>query len=187
MVELIAHLKERDCLEPNAVDNIKMVDLARYMMLYEGAPDSVSKGKQETVKEFKKRITAQWPKSDEEFNDFYYKRVVVLAIMYKRTDEIIRQTAWYKEKHSYKANVAVYTISLLFHYIRENVRGFELDFARIWNAQKLYPELERQISILSTEVYEFKGIQGYERRRSCRHDQRPLQLCRLQGKQSVHP
>ena len=134
---------------------IKMVDLARYMMLYEGAPDSVSKGKQETVKEFKKRITAQWPKSDEEFNDFYYKRVVVLAIMYKRTDEIIRQTAWYKEKHSYKANVAVYTISLLFHYIRENVRGFELDFARIWNAQKLYPELERQISILSTEVYEF--------------------------------
>lgn len=70
-------------------------------------------------------------------------------------DEIIKQTDWYKEKHSYKANVIAYTMSVLFEYIRNNVKGFEVDFIRIWNLQKIYPELEQQLVILCTQVYEF--------------------------------
>ena len=134
---------------------IKMVDLAKYMEIYAGAPDVVSKGKQEIVKVFADSIKKQWTKSDAEYNSYYYKRVVALAIMFKATDEIIKQTDWYKEKHSYKANVVAYTMSVIFNYIRENARGFEVDFMRIWNAQKLYPELDKQIKILCTQVYEF--------------------------------
>ena len=134
---------------------IKMVDLAKYIELYEGAPDVVSKGKQEIVKVFATDLKKQWAKSDVNFNAYYYKRVVALAIIFKATDDIIKQTEWYKQKHSYKANIVAYTMSVLFDYIRRKFGDYELDFTRIWNNQSLYPELTQQLSILCTEVYDF--------------------------------
>ena len=134
---------------------IKLVDLAKYMEIYEGAPDKVSKGKQAIVKVFAENIRSKWAKSDAEFNNFYYKRVCALAIIYKGADDIVKQTDWYKEKHSYKANVIVYTMSIIFDYIRKNAKGYELDFMKIWNLQGLYPELSEQIKVLCTEVYEY--------------------------------
>lgn len=134
---------------------IKMVELAKYMEIYEGSPDIVSKGKQEIVKVFAADIKKQWAKSDAIYNTYYYKRVVALAIIFKATDEIIKQTNWYKEKHSYKANVIAYTMSVLFDYVRRNIKGFEVDFVRIWNQQEIYPALEQQLRVLCTQVYEF--------------------------------
>lgn len=134
---------------------IKMVDLAKYMELYFGSPDIVSKGKQEIVKSFSAEIKKQWGKQDTDFNSYYYKRVVALAIIFKGTDDIIKQTEWYKAKHSYKANVIAYTMSVLFNYIRKEINGYELDFMRIWNQQSLYPELIEQLALLCTEVYSF--------------------------------
>lgn len=134
---------------------IKMVELAKYMEIYQGAPDVVSRGKQALVKVFADDIKTQWAKSEAAYNTYYFKRVVALAIIFKATDEIIKQTAWYKEKHSYKANVIAYTMSVLFDYIRKNIKGFEVDFIRIWNQQELYPEMEQQLRVLCTQVYEY--------------------------------
>ncbi len=134
---------------------IKMVDLAKYMEIYHGAPDIVSKGKQAIVKVFADDIKSKWAKSDVEFNVYYFKRVVALSIIFKRTNDIIRQTDWYKLKHSYKANVIAYTMSVLFDYVHKNQKGYEIDFNKIWNQQAVYPELESQIRVLCSEVYEF--------------------------------
>ena len=134
---------------------IKMLDLARYMEIYECQPDVVSKGKQKTLQIFAEKIKSEWEKSDELFNTYYYKRVVALAILYKRTDDIVKETEWYKEKRSYKANVVAYTLSIIFNYIRKRKKGYELDFNRIWNMQDIYEELEDQIKILSKEVYDY--------------------------------
>lgn len=134
---------------------IKMVDLAKYMVIYEGGPDIASKGKQAIVKVFAEEIKKQWAKSDEIFNVYYFKRAVALTILFKRTDEIIKQTEWYKLKHSYKANVIAYSLSILFDYIHQYKKNYELDFIRIWNQQEIYPELEKQMRILCYEVYEF--------------------------------
>ena len=134
---------------------IKMVDLAKYMEIYEGAPDVVSKGKQALVKVFADNIKKQWTKSDTEYNVYYFKRVVAIALIFKGTDEIIRNTNWYERRHSYKANVTAYTMSVLFDYIRTNIKGYEMDFMRIWNLQELYPELKQQLRVLCTQVYEF--------------------------------
>lgn len=134
---------------------ITMLDLAKYMEIYQGAPEIVSRGKQKMLQAFAEQIKKDWQKSDEQFNAFYYRRVVALAIVYKKTDEIIKQSAWYKEKRSYKANVIAYTLSLIFNYIHTRHKGYELDFNRIWNMQDIYEELEDQIVILTQEVYEF--------------------------------
>lgn len=134
---------------------ITMLDLARYMEIYEGSPDVVSKGKQKTLQIFADKIKRDWATSNERYNAFYYKRVVAIAIMYKCTDEIVKQTEWYKEKRSYKANIVAYTLSLIFYYVHYNRKGYEIDFDRIWNLQDIYEELEDQIRVLSKEVYEF--------------------------------
>lgn len=149
-----AQLREYETRYPeNQV--IKMVDLAKYMEIYLGNPDKVSKGKQAIVKVFAEQIKKDWVKSDKDYNDYYFKRVVALAIMFKSTDDIIKQTDWYKEKHSYKANVIAYTMSIIFNYIRTKKKGFDIDFLRIWNSQELYTELSNQLRILCTEVYKF--------------------------------
>ena len=134
---------------------IKMVDLAKYMEIYRGFPDIVSKGKQEIVKDFAARTKAAWDKSQTNFNANYYKRVVALAIIFKATDEIIKDTDWYKEKHSYKANVIAYTMSTLFYLIRNRYPRFRFDFGKVWRLQEIYPELKEELRVLCTEVYHF--------------------------------
>ena len=142
---------------------ITMLDLARYMEIYECAPDIVSRGKQKTLQIFAEEIKKEWEKSDIQFNAFYYKRIVALAILYRRVDELIKQSDWYKNKKSYKANVIAYSLSLIFNYIRTRRKGYELDFGRIWNTQSLYEELEDQLLILTKEVYDFiTGPRGTE-------------------------
>ena len=134
---------------------ITMLDLARYMELYECAPHVVSKGKQKTLQVFAEEIKKTWQKSDEIYNAYYYRRMVAIAILYRSTDELVKQTGWYKEKRSYKANVIAYTLSIIFNYIKTYKKGYELDFNRIWNMQSLYDELEDQINVLIGEVYKF--------------------------------
>ena len=134
---------------------ITMLDLARYMEIYECAPEVVSRGKQKTLQVFAEEIKQEWQKSDVQFNAFYYKRIVAIAILYRKTDELIMHSDWYKEKKSYKANVIAYSLSLIFYYIRTRRKGSELDFNRIWNLQDLYDELEDQLRILTQEVYRF--------------------------------
>lgn len=134
---------------------ITMLDLARYMELYGCRPDIVSKGKQKLLQRFAEEIKASWEKGDTQYNEFYFKRAVALAIIYKKTDEIIKQSAWYRENRSYKANVNAYTISIIFNHIRKKYRNYELDFKRIWNEQDIYEELEEQITVLQNEVHNF--------------------------------
>ena len=136
---------------------IKMVELAKYMEIYDGAPDKVSKGKQAIVKEFAEQIKNQWSKSDEQYNVAYFKRVVAIAIIFNKADYIIKTSPEYKsgKRNSYKANVVAYTLSLIFEYIRVNKKDKAFDFARIWNAQDTYPELDKQITVLWPEVYDF--------------------------------
>ena len=134
---------------------IKLVDLAKYMEIYNGAPDLVSKGKQKIVSVFSTEIRDQWNKSPDQFNDYYYKRVVALAILFKTTDDIIKETDWYKTSKSYKANVIAYTLSIIFNYIHSLENPLEVDFIEIWNNQQVGYELRNQISLLCKDVYDF--------------------------------
>ncbi len=134
---------------------ITMLDLAKYMELFGRRPDIVSKGKQKTLQRFAEDIKSTWDNNNTKYNEFYFKCVVALAIIYKRTDEIIRQSKWYIENRSYKANVIAYTISLIFELIARYHNGYELDFRRIWNDQCVYDELDEQLNLLQNEIHNF--------------------------------
>lgn len=134
---------------------IKKVDLAKYVNTYWCRPHQVSKGAQASMRAFATTIEERWRQSDVIYNAHYYKKVVCLAILYKHTEKIISNQKWYQEVKSYRANVVTYSLSIIFYYIRTQLKGKQLDFKRIWNNQTLYPELEEQLIITTKEVYDF--------------------------------
>lgn len=135
---------------------VKKIDLAKYLMTYYKYPYIVSKGNQFNMRIFAEKIDKQWKKDKNHtmFNTYYYKKCIALAILYKSTEKIVSSTDWYKRIKSYRANIVTYTLSSIFYMIENNVKGYELDFIKIWNQQGIYQELYDQINDLSYKVYE---------------------------------
>lgn len=134
---------------------IKKVDLAKYISTYEGYPHIVSRGAQTSMREFATTIDKQWRTSDSFFNEYYYKKTIALTILFKQTEKIVSNQNWYKEIKSYRANIVTYTLAIMFNYIKREIKGYTLDFKKIWNEQSIYIALQRQIEVLSKEVFDF--------------------------------
>lgn len=136
---------------------IKKIDLAKYLMTYYQKPHIVSKGNQFNMRLFATEIEKEWKQSKDHsnFNVYYYKKCIALAILFKNTELLVSHSDWYQAIKSYRANIVTYTISSIFYLLDKYCKGFELDFMRIWNDQKVYPELEQQINILTKVVYDF--------------------------------
>ena len=120
---------------------IKKVDLAKYINTYEGYPYIVSRGAQTSMREFAGRIEKKWSESDSFFNEYYYKKIIVQE--------------WYKAIKSYRANIVTYTLAILFNHIKTEFKDYTFDFKKIWNEQRIYIKLEKQIATLSKEVFEY--------------------------------
>ena len=134
---------------------IKKVDLAKYINTYEGYPQIVSKGAQYSMRFFAEKIEAQWEKSNEIFNDVYYRNCIALAIIFKETEKMVTNQDWYKEKRAYRANIVTYAISILSNIVKNEYKDKRINLKLIWNKQKLYSELEEQLLITTKEVYDF--------------------------------
>lgn len=134
---------------------LKKVDLAKYINTYECLPHIVSKGAQSSMRYFAEEINKEWDKSDAVFNDFYYKKMISLAIMFKETENLVTNQQWYKEIKAYRANIVTYALSIIFYKIKELYPSKTVDFKKIWNIQKLYPELEKQMLKTTHEVLNF--------------------------------
>lgn len=134
---------------------IKKTDLAKYINLYNEKPDIVSKGSQKSMVEFAKIIDETWNKKDKEINEEYFKKVVVLAILFRDTDNIIKNSLWYKNVHSYKANVIYYSLAYLFYYIRINYKGYSLNFNKLWDEQCTPSVLEKNLEELTKITFTF--------------------------------
>lgn len=133
---------------------IKKVDLAKYINSYYCMPHIVSRGAQYNAKVFNDLMKKEWKRSDVQFNEWYFKRMIALAIIFKSTEKIVSDQEWYKAVKSYRANIVAYAIAVIFDAISK-VEDFELDYKRIWNNQRIYKEFEEQIVITSKEVYDF--------------------------------
>jgi len=136
---------------------IKKIDLAKYLMTYYQKPNIVSRGNQYNMRLFAIEIEKKWKlsKDHSNFNIYYYKKCISLAILFKNTELVVSHSDWYQTIRSYRANIVTYTISSIFYLMEKYCDGFDLDFMRIWNEQKIYFELEKQIIILSKIIYDF--------------------------------
>lgn len=134
---------------------IKKVDLAKYINTYDCVPHIVSKGAQANMRYFAEKIEQQWKKSDTIFNELYYKNIIALAIIFKKTEILVSNQDWYKQITAYRANIVTYSLSIIFNKIKEQYPNKSIDLKRIWNIQNIYPELEEQLKQTTREVLEF--------------------------------
>lgn len=134
---------------------IKKTDLAKYIMSFMRCPHLVSKGNQYNMSSFASFIEKQWKLNDIEFNEFFYKKSIALAIMFRTVETMVSGEEWYKQIKAYRANIVTYSIARIFEFIEEEHSGKTIDFIRIWNNQSLYDSLIEQFKILSFEIFEF--------------------------------
>ena len=112
-------------------------DLAKFENVWEDHPKWVNLGAQKNFARFAARIGKTWVKSPGDFSEFYYRRVIARAIIFRRTEKLVSSQPWYNG--GYRANIVAYAIASISEICRRHERA--VDFARIWNTQMLHPSL----------------------------------------------
>ena len=114
---------------------ITKTDLAKFRNSWSGIPHIVSKGAQTNFMKFAELIDDAWSKSENRFNDKYYKDTVALAILFKHTEYVVSHQPWFER--GYRANIVTYSVALLHRLIRAQFPGKDLDLGLIWNRQQI--------------------------------------------------
>ena len=132
---------------------IKKIDLAKYLMSYNQLPHIVSKGNQYNMRVFADKIEKMWKKDNTIFNNYYFKKCIALAIIFKQTEKIVSKASWYE--NAYRANIVTYSMAVIFNQIEKKYNNYELNFLKIWNIQNIYDELKEQLEITAYEIFKF--------------------------------
>lgn len=136
---------------------LRKVDVAKFINSYEQKPHIVSRGAQFNMRNFAESIAKEWKPSDQNtsFNEYYFKKLIALAILFKSTEKIVSAQQWYQEIKAYRANIVTYSIAVIMNQIQKQYPDKTLDFLKIWNTQEISPELEAQLVKTTREVFDF--------------------------------
>lgn len=118
-------------------------DLAKFENVWEDHPKFVNFGAQKNFVRFAERIGKEWEKSSDSFNEFYYRRVIARALIFRQTEKLVSAQSWYNG--GYRANIVAYAIAI----ICETCRGRKksVDFMDIWKTQSLKSTLVETLEV----------------------------------------
>lgn len=137
---------------------ITKTDIAKYQNAWREYPYFVSLGAQKNFTKFANFIVEEWDKDDIQFNEQFYRNIVVIAIIFKCIDKIVPKQEWYEK--GYKANIVVYTLSYLHYLINVQYPANELNMRLIWDKQKvpdnLYDELVKMTKFVFLHITDDK-------------------------------
>lgn len=125
-------------------------DLAKYLNVWDEKPHKVSLGAQKNFADLANSIGESWKKSENSFNEAFYKEAVAKAIIFKRTEKLVSEQPWYQG--GYRANIVAYAISKMAHDVAVMKRS--VDFQSIWNNQSLSLEMEYALIYASEAVHD---------------------------------
>lgn len=83
---------------------ISKTDLAKYLSVWQGLPDVVSKGAQKNFANFAAYIGSAWSERPDAFNEVYYRHAIAKAIVFRETEALVTQQSWYEG--GYRANIS---------------------------------------------------------------------------------
>lgn len=135
---------------------IKKEELAKYLYAIDCKPDVVARGSNWVIKDFGAAINEVYRTDKSKFNEYYFKKCVAAAILYRGTDAYLEKLkkipgAWYTVG-GYKMDIVPYSISKIISCIPN---GYTLDWMRIWNTQEIYPELMHEIERVTKITNDF--------------------------------
>ena len=137
---------------------ISKTDLAKYVQTFRELPYDVSLGAQKNFAKFADHASAIWDQRKDDFNELWFRRAVVEAIIFRRAEKAVLKAPWYAQ--GYRANTVTYGIALLMNRIRASKH--ELDVQRMWRDQAMPEALEREL-LECCRVSQEAIIEGAER------------------------
>lgn len=134
--------------------------LGMYLTTLALRPYIVAKGKNFVIKEFNAIISDEFRKNKETFNEFYFKKCVCAAIIYRTTDNYLetnkdsakKQTGFWYKAGGYKLDIVPYSIAKIISGIPG---GYVLDWNLIWQKQAVSPAFMREIEIVTKMTNDF--------------------------------
>lgn len=135
---------------------IKKEELGKYLYSVEGKPYIVARGKNWIIKDFGAKVNEDYPKHKEEYNEFYFKKCVAAAILFKTVDSYLEQLkktpgAWY-QVGGYKMDIVPYTISKI---CKSIPNGYAIDWMDIWKNQRVPNSLMKEIEVVTKMTNDF--------------------------------
>lgn len=136
-------------LEYPKIQLFSKTDLAKFLNVWRGHPDVVSKGAQKNFVHFAEVIGKEWTKQSDHFNETFFRHAVAKAITFRAVEKLVTEQSWYEG--GYRANIVAYSIAKLAHDIE--VKGLAVDFDAIWKTQRLSDSMEKAIVVAAGEVH----------------------------------
>lgn len=112
-------------------------DLAKFENVWDEHPRWVNLGAQKNFAKYAARVSKEWKNSADNFNENYFKRAVVRALIFRRTEKLVSDQAWYNG--GYRANIVAYAIALINECCKNTEKS--INYIRVWNNQELYGSL----------------------------------------------
>ena len=165
--------KEKFLIQNPKAQMFTKTDLAKYFNIYRQLPHQVSTGAQKNFIRFAEWASEAWEKNESDFNEAFFRKIVCLNILFKKTDYLVKNASWYEM--GYKAQVVTYALSYLFHAIEKQDDSLALDYRSIWNNQGVSHALELQIEQIAEAMYnhlvspsrEVENVTEWAKREAC--------------------
>lgn len=120
---------------------LSKTDLAKYVQTFRELPHEVSMGAQKNFGKFADWISGRWAQHENDYNELWFRRAIVEAIIFRQSELLVQQAPWYAQ--GYRANTVTYGLALLMNRVRAS--GYELDVQKIWRDQAVPAVFEQEI------------------------------------------
>ncbi|WP_315079607.1 AIPR family protein [uncultured Clostridium sp.] len=131
---------------------ITKTDLAKYINSWDGLPHIVSKGAQANFLAFANEVDPKWRENDEIYNEQYFKDTISKAILFKSIEKLVSSQTWYQ--NSYRANIVTYSIALFAYKVKNQFKGYDFDFFKIWNKQEVPQDILKVFAEITEKVFD---------------------------------
>jgi hypothetical protein len=125
-------------------------DLAKFEYSAAGQPHIVSRGAQKNFAEFAKDIGESWSKSDTNYDELWYRRLIAKAIAFRKLEAEVPKQPWYEG--GYRANIVTYAMAKVFHDANDGKQLLDLD--AIWRRQAVSDALQRALLLAAAEAHD---------------------------------
>lgn len=125
-------------------------DLAKFENVWDEHPKWVNLGAQKNFVQYAKRIGKEWDKSPNKFNEYYYRKIVVRALLFRATEKVVSSQSWYQG--GYRANIVAYTLAILAHLIQKQRKSF--DSTKLWTEQTVSQIIQESLAKIAKTVHD---------------------------------
>lgn len=131
-------------------------ELAKFQNVWRCKPNAVSKGAQFNFLEFAKSIESEWDKNSTTFNEFFFKKCVVHALVYKAMEQPVQKADWYS---GFRANVIIYSLAYFSNWLSTN--KLSLNYDLLFKTQIIPSALVNEVIIIAEVVNQhLQGVTG---------------------------